>query len=137
MLSACHTGTGKIAKGEGIMSLGNAFQYAGTKSLLLSSWEVADDTAPELMKYFYSNLKKGLNKAEALQQAKLSYLSTADPSRINPFYWGNFYIVGDSKPIDLKSTSYWYWTIAGLAILGMGLFFFNRRKQQQLRKMSA
>ena len=46
VLSACNTGTGKIAKGEGIMSLGNAFQYAGTKSLLLSSWEVADDTAP-------------------------------------------------------------------------------------------
>jgi len=115
VLSACDTGTGKIAKGEGIMSLGNAFQYAGTKSLLLSSWEVADDTAPELMKYFYENLKKGMSKPKALQQAKLSYLKTVDPARSNPFYWGNFYLVGDPTPIELDTNTNWYW------ILGSGL----------------
>ncbi|WP_132065880.1 CHAT domain-containing protein, partial [Aquimarina spinulae] len=48
VLSACNTGSGKIAKGEGIMSLGTAFRYAGTKSLLLTSWEVSDQTTPEL-----------------------------------------------------------------------------------------
>lgn len=71
VLSACNTGTGKIAKGEGIMSLGTAFQYAGTKSLVLTSWEVSDQTTPEIMQYFYTNLKAGMNKAKALQQAKL------------------------------------------------------------------
>ncbi|WP_034230541.1 CHAT domain-containing protein, partial [Aquimarina pacifica] len=100
VLSACNTGTGKIAKGEGIMSLGNAFQYAGTKSLLLSHWEVHDESAPELMQYFYKNLNDGMNKAMALQQAKIQYIATADFYRTAPFYWGGFYLVGDSTPID-------------------------------------
>ena len=34
VLSACNTGSGEIVKGEGIMSLGRAFEYAGVNSLL-------------------------------------------------------------------------------------------------------
>ncbi len=115
VLSACNTGTGKLAKGEGIMSLGNAFQYAGAKSLLLTSWEVSDQTTPELMKYFYKNLKTGMSKAKALRQAKLEYLSTANVNRTHPFYWGGFYLVGDHTPIEFNDNSFLYW------ILGIGL----------------
>ncbi|WP_281989894.1 CHAT domain-containing protein [Aquimarina aggregata] len=130
VLSACNTGTGKIAKGEGIMSLGNAFQYAGTKSLLLSSWEVPDDTAPELMHYFYTNLKSGMNKGKALQQAKLKYLTTADRYHKAPFYWGGFYLVGDSAPIEFNTTSFWYWILGFcvLAILLICLFYYRRKR---------
>jgi len=131
VLSACNTGTGKIAKGEGIMSLGNAFQYAGTKSLLLSSWEVPDNTVPELMQYFYTNLKKGMNKGKALQQAKLHYLNTADRYRKAPFYWGGFYLVGDSAPIQFSTSNYWYW-ILGFGVLGillLGLFLYKRKRR--------
>ncbi len=129
VLSACNTGMGKIAKGEGIMSLGTAFQYAGTKSLLLTSWEVSDQTTPELMKYFYTNLKEGMNKAKALQQAKLQYLHTAKKNRTHPFYWGGFYLVGDSAPIQFKSNSLLYW-ILGLAFLLIlfSVFIFRTRK---------
>ena len=118
VLSACNTGTGKIAKGEGIMSLGTAFQYAGTKSLLLTSWEVSDQTTPELMQYFYTNLKAGMNKAKALQQAKLQYLTTANINRTAPFYWGGFYLVGDAAPMHFKEHTLWYW-ILGLGVLGI------------------
>ncbi|MBP2831750.1 CHAT domain-containing protein [Aquimarina sp. U1-2] len=126
VLSACNTGTGKIAKGEGIMSLGNAFQYAGTKSLLLSSWEVSDHTTPQLMKYFYSNLKKGTNKAKALQQAKLQYLYTANPNRAHPFYWGGFYLVGDAAPIQFAKDLTWYWVLGALIFIFLlgGLFWY-------------
>ncbi|WP_158597019.1 CHAT domain-containing tetratricopeptide repeat protein [Aquimarina sp. BL5] len=131
VLSACNTGTGKIAKGEGIMSLGNAFQYAGTKSLLLSSWEVPDNTAPELMQYFYTNLKAGMNKGRALQQAKLQYLKTADRYRKAPFYWGGFYLVGDSAPIQFSTINYWYWILGfgALGILLLGLFLYKRKRR--------
>ncbi|WP_103864294.1 CHAT domain-containing tetratricopeptide repeat protein [Aquimarina sp. I32.4] len=121
VLSACNTGSGKIAKGEGIISLGTAFQYAGTKSLVLSSWEVSDSTTPELMKNFYTNLKAGMNKAKALQQAKLQYIATANINRMQPFYWGGFYLVGDTTPIPFKSTTVWYWVL-GITILGVLLF---------------
>ncbi|WP_438712798.1 CHAT domain-containing protein [Aquimarina muelleri] len=134
VLSACNTGSGKITKGEGIISLGTAFQYAGTKSLVLSSWEISDSTTPELMKNFYTNLKTGMNKAKALQQAKLQYLTTANINRTQPFYWGGFYLVGDTTPIPFENNTTWYWGI-GIAILGI-LFFgmrwlFKRKRRSK------
>ncbi len=134
VLSACNTGTGKIAKGEGIMSLGNAFQYAGTKSLLLSSWEVPDETTPELMAYFYTNLKKGMNKAKALQQAKLQYLQQADIYKATPFYWGGFYLVGDTAPIDFGINSLWYWGIGVALPLLFGVFLYRKRNVSVSKK---
>ncbi|WP_025742735.1 CHAT domain-containing protein [Aquimarina pacifica] len=123
ILSACNTGTGKIANGEGIMSLGNAFQYAGTKSLLLSRWEVADKTTPQLMKYFYSNLKDGMSKSKALQQAKIKYLETSDSFYTHPFYWGSFYLIGDPTSLSLGNNgSYLFW-IFGLIVLLLVILF--------------
>ncbi|WP_299182839.1 CHAT domain-containing protein [uncultured Aquimarina sp.] len=132
VLSACNTGTGKIAKGEGIMSLGTAFQYAGAKSLLLSSWEVSDQTTPDLMKYFYINLKEGMSKAEALQQAKLLYLKNANINRIHPFYWGGFYVLGDTAPIKFNSYYSWYcyMIIVSILILFILGYFWYKKKNQ-------
>ncbi len=132
VLSACNTGTGKIAKGEGVMSLGHAFQYAGTKSLLLSSWEVPDETTPELMKYFYTNLKEGMSKSKALQQAKLQYLEQADIYKAAPFYWGGFYLVGDNAPIDFGVNSLWYWGIGLVVGLVFITIFLLYRKNKQI-----
>ncbi|WP_234859254.1 CHAT domain-containing protein [Aquimarina aquimarini] len=128
VLSACNTGTGKIAKGEGIMSLGNAFQYAGTKSLLLTSWEVSDQTTPELMKYFYTYLKSGMNKGKALQQAKLQYLATANINRTAPFYWAGFYLVGDTTPMHFEQRTVWYWVLAVLVLILISTWFWYRKK---------
>lgn len=121
VLSACNTGIGEIANGEGIMSLGNAFQYAGAKSLLLSKWEVHDKSTPELMKCFYSNLKKGMNKPKALQQAKLKYLANTEAFYTNPFYWGSFYIIGNTDAISFKNNSNntYYWIAGVLFILSL------------------
>ena len=130
VLSACNTGTGKIDKGEGIMSLGNAFQYAGTKSLLLSSWEVPDDTTPELMQYFYTNLKEGMNKAKALQQAKLQYLKTADLYHDAPFYWGGFYLIGDVAPIDFGNSLLRYWVLGFGVFILLFIYWFFLKKQR-------
>ncbi|MDN5205595.1 CHAT domain-containing protein [Fulvivirgaceae bacterium BMA10] len=133
VLSACDAGTGKLEKGEGIMSLGRAFQYAGAKSLLLSSWEVSDGVAPDIMKYFYGNLKEGMNKSEALRQAKLQYLKNADVLSANPFYWGNFFIVGDNSPVELESRSnlqYAIYTVLGVVLLLLVLVFFKRKMRE-------
>lgn len=124
VLSACNTGVGKIAKGEGILSLGTAFQYAGTKSLLLTSWEVSDKTTPEVMKNFYNNLDKGMGKAKALQQAKLQFMEHTDVFTKDPFYWGGFYLVGDYSSIEFdkprKMTWLFYMTII---LIGLLLFY--------------
>ncbi|MEO0525919.1 MAG: CHAT domain-containing tetratricopeptide repeat protein [Bacteroidota bacterium] len=128
ILSACNTGVGKLTSGEGVMSLGNAFQYAGTKSLLLSRWEVSDEIAPELMKLFYQNLKDGLNKSKALQQAKLTYLDNADGSRANPFYWGSFYLVGDISSIEIGTNNMIFYLISLVLVLLILFILFKKKK---------
>ncbi|WP_298547317.1 CHAT domain-containing tetratricopeptide repeat protein [uncultured Aquimarina sp.] len=130
VLSACNTGTGKIAKGEGIMSLGNAFQYAGTKSLLLTNWEVSDETTPKIMEYFYTNLKEGKNKAEALQQAKLQFLTTTSEETYHPYYWGGFYLLGDTTAIQFQDNNHLYWWIGIgiLALILLSLFWYRKKR---------
>ncbi|MEP3210685.1 MAG: CHAT domain-containing tetratricopeptide repeat protein [Maribacter sp.] len=131
VLSACSTGIGEIAPGEGMMSLGSAFQYAGSKSLLMTHWEVSDEIAPQIMKLFYTNLKNGMDKATALQQAKIGYLKTSDVFRSNPFYWGSFYIVGDTAPISLNSSNIWVYLVLGVLLAILGVFFFKRFKLER------
>ncbi len=132
VLSACNTGTGKVTSGEGIMSLGNAFQYAGTKSLLLSHWEVSDNSAPVLMGHFYGNLKKGMTKSKALQQAKLAYLESEAASRTHPFFWGSFYVLGDNTPINLSNSNYTaYIILALIMLLSLAWYMLKRPKKKE------
>ncbi|AXT51625.1 CHAT domain-containing protein [Aquimarina sp. BL5] len=126
VLTACNTGVGKIAKGEGVLSLGTAFQYAGTKSLLLTSWEVPDKTTPDVMKNFYQNLNNGMDKASALQQAKIQYIKTADVFTNHPLYWGAFYVLGDNSPLEIDSPASSNWMlyfIIGLSSIAILLIF--------------
>jgi len=90
VLSACETGLGKEVKGEGLMSLTRAFMYAGTPSVVVSLWNVNDESAADLMIRFYRNLKTGMSKGEALRQAQLETI------RDNgfPFFWAPFVLVG-------------------------------------------
>ncbi|OEK02424.1 hypothetical protein BFP97_13225 [Roseivirga sp. 4D4] len=119
VLSACNTGNGKINDGEGVMSLGKAFRYAGVNSVLLSQWEVSDATTPEIMEGFYKHLQDGKSKSEALRQAKLEFLDNANNITANPYYWGSFFIIGNPDPIDLTPRSnQWYWLV-GLVLLGV------------------
>lgn len=133
VLSACNSGIGEIANGEGIMSLGNAFQYAGAKSLLLSKWEVHDKSTPELMKCFYSNLKKGMNKPKALQQAKLKYLANTEAFYTNPFYWGSFYIIGNTDAVDFKNNSdnTYYYILAFIICLSLIYLVYKKNKSKK------
>ncbi|MCE7991963.1 MAG: CHAT domain-containing protein [Roseivirga sp.] len=125
VLSACETGTGKITNGEGIISLGRAFQYAGVNSLLLSQWEVSDASTPVIMTSFYENLKQGMHKDEALRQAKLSFFKNANNLSENPLYWGSFFILGNTDAIDLNSKSligrYWLPLLAIVLLMFFGV----------------
>ena len=77
VLSACNTGTGQLKKGEGIMSLARGFLYAGCPTIIMSLWEVEDESGTQIMTSFYKYLKKGKPKDESLRLAKLEYLESA------------------------------------------------------------
>ncbi|QKX04035.1 CHAT domain-containing protein [Aquimarina sp. TRL1] len=132
VLSACNTGAGKINKGEGILSVGNAFQYAGVKSLLLSKWEISDQTTPEVMALFYENLQQGMNKDKALQQAKVDFLKASDVFTEAPFYWGSFYVLGNTDAISFFQSDIYEkeWLFAWLLIFsGLGILFYWRKSR--------
>ncbi len=102
VLSACNTGSGKLSRGEGIMSLARGFMYAGCPSVITSLWSVDDKSTAVIMKHFYEGLSKGLSKDDALRASKLSYLKNADEIKSNPFYWAGFVLIGNPDAIHLK-----------------------------------
>jgi CHAT domain-containing protein len=55
MLSACETGLGKEAGGEGLLGLQRAFQAAGARTVVASLWSVPDVATRVLMEKFYQN----------------------------------------------------------------------------------
>lgn len=129
VLSACNTGRGQLAKGEGVISLARAFKYAGCSNVLMSLWQADDEATAHIMQGFYQYLQKGLGKDEAIQQAKLDYLAA---DRLNhPFFWGAFVLIGDDLPVRQSSNRYWYVTAFVLAIIGF-LFWRARRRNNQI-----
>ena len=122
VLSACNTGDGTWARGEGMMSLARAFAYAGCRSLVLNRWAADDASTAQLMDNFYRYLSQGKSKAEALQRAKLDFLDQTSPAYRHPFYWAGFVVVGDPSPV-VQPTLWAFvpWPEVGVIALAVGL----------------
>jgi len=127
VLSSCNSGTGKMQKGEGMMSLARGFIYAGCPSIIMTLWQVTDKSSSELMTSFYKYLKRGRSKQEAMRLAKIDYLEQADDLTSNPYFWSGFVVLGDGSPIYNKS-GFTYWTIVIVIFAGLLVFFQLRRK---------
>jgi len=122
VLSACNTGTGKLQKGEGVMSLSRAFTYAGSNSLVMSLWEVPDKSTATIVQNFFQQLKKGKTKDDALQAAKLEFMQKY-PMRAHPLFWAGFVPSGNMKAIDFEkgSSNWWIWAlIIVIVLIGSG-----------------
>ncbi len=99
-LSACDTGIGEVKDGEGVYGLRRAFFLAGTESLVMSLWPVSDAVTREMMVDYYTGLKHGLGRGEALRQAELAMLKRK--GRQHPFYWASFIESGEWANLDGK-----------------------------------
>ncbi len=90
VLSACQTKIGQVSRGDEIVGLNRAFLYAGTPSVIASLWNIDDEASSLLMQKFYTYLKEGKSKAEALQLAQKD-------TRVkypHPYYWSAFVLTG-------------------------------------------
>ena len=93
VLSACETGVGEIQNGEGVFGLRRSFQLAGAETVVMSLWQVADNSTAKLMVDFYEGLDEGKNKVQALRSAALALRS--QPGYEHPYYWGAFILSGN------------------------------------------
>ena len=93
VLSACETGLGPIARGEGVLGLTRGFLYAGSSNVLVSLWKADDIQTSQLMPDFYRSLLRGMGMPSALRAAKLTLIQ-ANSRYARPFYWAPFVLVG-------------------------------------------
>jgi CHAT domain-containing protein len=110
VLSACETGLGSVAGGEGVLGLQRAFQLSGAKATVASLWKIPDEATSQLMQRFYENLwDKKVSKLDALREAQIWMLKEGSPrglhredvakkptsGRLPPRYWAAFVLSGN------------------------------------------
>jgi CHAT domain-containing protein/tetratricopeptide (TPR) repeat protein len=106
-LSACRSGMGKVT-GDGVLGLTRAFLYAGTRSVVATLWDVADEPTAQLVSTFYRNVRQNPDKALALRSAQLSVLRQLRAGKMqvatrrgpltlpeNPIFWASFVLIGE------------------------------------------
>jgi len=108
-LSACETGLGDVAGGEGLLGIQRAFQVSGARSTIASLWTVDDRATRMLMERFYLNYwEKKMSKLDAMREAQLEIFRDPDsvraldfedeaelPTHTHPYYWAAFQLSGD------------------------------------------
>jgi CHAT domain-containing protein/tetratricopeptide (TPR) repeat protein len=107
VLSACRSGGARIP-GDGIAALARAFFYAGTQTLIVSLWDVADQPTNQLLPAFYRVWLRGENKSEALRKAQLQLLRNLRGGKVtmktpsggitlseDPIFWAGFILLGE------------------------------------------
>ena len=98
VLSGCETGVGEIRIGEGVFGLRRAFQVAGARTVIMSLWQVGDQSTHQWMTTLYEGrLMKKLSTADAVREASLAVLRQRRVNGLSshPFHWAGFVASGD------------------------------------------
>lgn len=131
VLSACNTGSGQRRLGEGIMNLTRGFIFAGVPSIVMTNWEVNDQSGARLMELFYDNLYQGMPKDIALQQARINYLDEANMLKAHPFFWAAYQLVGDPQPLNFQQKSNMLlWIAVAVFLIGFVAWLLVRTGMQ-------
>jgi CHAT domain-containing protein len=81
-----------------LIGLGRSCLYAGAGALLVSLWNVDDNSTQALMESIYQSLAAGMSKAAALQLAQCQIIAR-HPTR-HPAFWGAFQLIGNGDPLS-------------------------------------
>ncbi len=134
VLSACDTAVGKQIKGEGLLSLNNAFLSVGAKSVMSSLWKVEDNATLELMKNFYEAMANDrLTPSKALQKAQIKLRQ--DARFQSPFYWAAFTVQGDYRNVPDVSGNFDRWLyllpVPVILLIAFAGFWLIRRRNSK------
>ena len=89
-LSGCATGMNFVSAGDELLGLQRGLFCAGATTLLLSLWDVHDQSTAQLMQHFYRDYIRTNDMAGALQRA-MQELRRQNP---HPYFWAPFVLVG-------------------------------------------
>ena len=98
-LSGCGTGLNVVVGGDELMGLKRGLLYAGRAGMLLTLWDVNDQSTAEFMWLFYERLRGGSHQGQG--HAVRHRRDPADAP--HPFYWSPF--VPGWQPRLVSSTS--------------------------------
>jgi CHAT domain-containing protein/Tfp pilus assembly protein PilF len=120
-LSACQTQLGLHSGGDDMVGLSRAFTAgAGAQSVVASLWSVDDEATAALMQAFYTGLRAGLGKAEALAAAQVAVRSDKiHPEWAQPYYWAAFTLSGDPGPVKVVPAPWWRMWAIGLGAIAV------------------
>lgn len=125
VLSSCRSGLGRIDAAEGIIGMQKAFIDAGSRSVLVSLWDVNDKYTSYFMKSFYKHLAEDNSKSEALRLAKLDFIRNYSA---NPYYWSAFVLSGNISAVEInKASSVGMTQILLAALLLLGIYYLIHR----------
>jgi tetratricopeptide (TPR) repeat protein len=95
-LSACETGLGKIAQGDGVIGLTRAFQVAGANMVGVTLWTVDDEATKQYMISIYEKVyKQKKSYVEAYAETKREFMHSKQYSQFSsPSYWSPFVLYG-------------------------------------------
>lgn len=102
VLSACNTGAGEGAGAEAVSGLGQAFFYAGARSLLVTGWPVETVSAKILTTDLFQRQLENpeIGRAQALRLTMIDMIKKNHKqgfSYAHPIFWAPFAIVGDGR----------------------------------------
>ena len=101
VLSCCHSGRGRVLKGEGVVGIARAFLAAGARSVLVALWAIDDKATMVFMKSFYQHLKEGKSASAAVQQSMKFLRESEQFSETR--YWAPFQLIGDDVKIEFEA----------------------------------
>ncbi len=128
-LSACNTGFGKLHRGEGIISLARSFIYSGSRSVVMSLWEVDDRAGTEIVRSFYDRLLKGDSKGSALKKSRTLFLKNAGKLEAHPYYWATLIIYGDDSPLYVSLLKVIAFILVFAALSAIAFVYYLRKRK--------
>ena len=93
-LSGCGTGLSVVTSGDELLGLVRGLLYSGARAVLLTLWDVNDQSTAEFMKSFYTKMAATNDKSDALRQA-VQELRQSYP---DVYHWAPFVLIGNSIP---------------------------------------
>lgn len=93
-LSGCHSGSGAVAPGSGLLGLTRAWLMAGAAAVMATLWQVPDNSGAFMEDYYGAVLTlrtQGVSRksAVALQHAQIRAMRRTPPS-----VWSSFFVIG-------------------------------------------